>query len=587
VNDQTGAEGTQPHRLTTDVLIVGAGPVGMITALLLDQVGLQSLVVEKHTGLHSAPQAHVISSRSMEICRLVGIDEKHMRELGTNPRDMHSVRWVKNLTQGDLGVFSLTGDDAAMQAMFSQSPTPICNLSQHLFEPILYERVCSAKGATVQFACEWLSCQPTSTESDVGYVSRIQPLQDSCVEVCSRYIIGADGAASAVRAALNIPLQGPAQLAKFCNVHFRANLRQTLAERNSLLYWVMDPEFAGVFIAHDIENTWVYMKLLDTKTQSAEEFDRATCSRLLSGAIGQEIEFSIEHINLWTMTAQVAEQFGKNGIFLVGDAAHRFPPTGGIGMNTGFQDAHNIAWKLALVEKGFDASLLSTYDAERRPVAEVNSHQSMVNHLKMAEVAAAIGLSSDLEASRRAIDATIDDAQRQASVQTAIDAQYEHFNMRGLDLGFCYTGSAIINDGQPPEADNTVSQYLPSTTPGARLPHAWLIRDGVQQSTLDLIDYNSFTLLHHPGNASVREAIDSLIADNYPVCALAIGPNGDAKPIDATFDALFNLANQPLLIRPDGHIAWRAQHPQDVSQLHCVLRQIVPRVSRQIVPRIT
>lgn len=544
-----------PQPVTTEVLIVGAGPVGLITSLLLARGGLTSLVVEKHPGLHQAPQAHVISSRSMEICRMAGVDEQRMRAAGTKPQDMSSVRWVATLTEGELGVFSLLRDRGEIQAMFSQSPTPLCNLSQHLFEPILFDQARADPAIDVRFDHEWVSFDRTET----GYRSSLRQRGSSNqIEIASRYLIGADGAGSAVRRALGIAMNGPDHLAGFCNIHFTANLRPHLSGREAILYWVMDPAYAGVFIAHDIDNTWVYMKSVAPDTAFANPLDEATCTRLLRGAIGGDVEFEIEHISPWVMTAQVAEHYERDGVFLVGDAAHRFPPTGGIGMNTGFQDAHNLVWKLAMVARGFDARLLSSYEDERRPVAETNSEQSLTNHKKMAEVAKAIGLSKDAAESRRAITEVLSHADRQRQVQAAIDAQAEHFNMRGLDLGYCYHSDAIISDGAPRSPDNPVMQYLPSTTPGARMPHAWIDQDGERRSTLDLLSYDSFTLFHHPQDRNAAIVAEQLRNEGYPINAAAVGPGADNEPADGTFSALFDLSRQPLLIRPDGHIAWRA-----------------------------
>jgi 2,4-dichlorophenol 6-monooxygenase len=558
--------------MVTDVLIVGAGPVGLITSLLLAKVGLTSLVVEKHPGLHQAPQAHVISSRSMEICRMAGVDEQRMRAAGTKPGDMSSVRWVQTLTKGELGVFSMLSDPDELRAMFSQSPTPLCNLSQHLFEPILLDQAQADPAIDVRFDHEWVSYDRTET----GYRSLISAR--SCPDqlgIESRYLIGADGAGSAVRAALGITMDGPDHLAAFCNIHFTANLRPQLSGREAILYWVMDPAHAGVFIAHDIDNTWVYMKAVEPDTAPTDSLDQLACTRLLAGAIGGDVEFNIEHIGPWVMTAQIAEHYERDGVFLVGDAAHRFPPTGGIGMNTGFQDAHNLAWKLAMVERGYDAKLLSSYQHERRPVAEINSAQSLANHNRMASVAKAIGLSGDAAQSRRNIDEVLSDADRQREVQAAIDDQAEHFNMRGLDLGYCYDGEAIITDGAPPTPDNPVMQYQPSTTPGARLPHAWVNQAGQQRSTLDLLSYDAFTLLHHAEDRDAADQAAELHTEGYPVIGVAVGPGGDVEPADEAFAVLFDLAEQPLLVRPDGHVAWRARTRTDLPEVKNALNRIL------------
>ena len=556
----------------TDVLIVGGGPVGMMMGLLLAKGGVRSIIVERRPGLHQMPQAHVISARTMEICRIAGVHEAAMRSQATQPQDMAHIRWVSTLAEPDLGAYALVRGPEAVAAMLRQSPTPICNLSQHLFEPVLLEAVQRAELVELRFAHEWRECERASD----GFQSRIHVEDDAPLAIKSRYLIGADGAGSSLRKALGIAMRGPERLAAYCNLFFSANLRPLVAERPALLYWVMDPQFAGVFIAHDIDSTWIYMKNLAPEDSATAPFSPDECRRLIRGAIGAEATFELHGASPWTMTAQVADSYGGDGAFLIGDAAHRFPPTGGIGMNTGMGDAHNLAWRIAFAERGFGADLPNGYEAERRPVAQTNCEQSAQNFRKLDQVTQAMNLSADLQASRRAISLVQRDDEQRAKVQAAIDDQAEHFNMSGLDLGVCYRGAAVIGDGEPPKPSNPVCQYLPSTTPGARLPHAPVVRGGAPCSTLDLAPYDAFCLLHAAGDADAAGAAKALANQGLPVQAAAIGPGGDAEPLDAAFDKTFDLARQPLLVRPDGHIGWRgAPNRRPQAELGAALSRIL------------
>lgn len=547
--------------LRTDVVIVGAGPVGLITALLLEKVGLSCVVLEQREGLHNMPQAHVISARTMEICRLVGIDETVMRKRGTQMEAVASIRWVATLTQPDLAVYDLTANTDDIIAMLTQSPSPMCNLSQDLFEQILFEKAAAKKGIQVQFNCQWSAAQ----QNDHGYLSTVKTATNQQL-IQSRYVIGADGASSSVRRFMAIEMQGPDSLAGFCTMHFKADLSVLLEQRGALLYWVMDPEFDGVFIAHDIANTWVFMKRF-APGESFASFDRQRCQQLLTGAIGAEIDFELLAISPWVMSAQVAESYAKDNMFLVGDAAHRFPPTGGIGMNTGFQDAHNLVWKLAMCEQGFDRSLLGTYQIERWSVARNNADQSLTNHMKMDDVANAIGINKDVAKTRQNLLSLSGDHERKQQVQMAVNKQAEHFNMRGLDLGFCYNSSAVYPCSElPPVADNPVCHYLPSTVSGVRLPHAWLVCQGKRVSTLDLVSYEQFTLL-------LFVADDSYNRDNSRINVVPLFDNYIAE--DDSFSALFSDV-VALLIRPDGHIAWRANELGQGHLVNSVLNKILP-----------
>ncbi len=544
----------------TDVLIVGAGPVGLAAALMFEKLGVDCAIVERRSGLHQAPQAHVISSRTMEICRSLGIDDNEIRSLGPDPMDTVNIRWVDHLVGRDLGVYSMANDPAAVMRMFAQTPTPTCNLSQDQFEGVLAGHL--SDQMPLLFNHSWTALE----QNENGYVSRIERRDGSTINIQSRFVIGADGAGSRVRAAIGAEMEGPHHIQSYVNVHFHANLREHLKDREGLLFWVMDPDCLGVFIAHDIDSNWIFMKTLDTE-QPPERLDEVEYAALLRKAIGADVKADIQSINTWVMTAQVSSAYQKDGVFLVGDAAHRFPPTGGIGMNTGFQDAHNLTWKIAMVLKGHDPALLDTYETERRPSAVANSGQSHQNFRNMVEVAQALDVDGDGVPSMPDFDTVLADPNRQAAVQTAIDRQAAHFNMAGLDLGVCYESPAIVNDGAPPTPDHPVSQYVPSTTPGARLPHCWLQRGEERLSTLDLVTGDRFLVLTFTNaDAALTVQIGELKDQGFPVSLIPISPDSAIKPAEDQFTDLFS-GDDVLLVRPDGHIAARLPSAEAATQL--------------------
>lgn len=549
-------------RLETRVLIVGAGPVGLVTGLLLDRLGVDFQIVERREGLHQAPQAHVISSRTLEICRAVGIDPMAIRNAGPPLEDIRTVRWVDRLVGRDLGVFTMGSDPEEVMRMLTQSPSPTANLSQDRFEAMLFERLANTAGRDrVRFEHAWEGYSTT----DGQYLSRVHT-SGGAVEIASHYLIGADGAGSRVRKAADIDMVGPDDIQTFVNIHFSANLRQLLAGREGILYWVMDKEVEGTFIAHDIERNWIFMKTVDA-SESLDPIDEEKFAALLRKAIGADLPITIHSMNAWRMTAQIASAFRRDRLFLVGDAAHRFPPTGGIGMNTGFQDAHNLAWKIAMVEAGRDPGLLDTFEPERKPVAETNSGQSVTNAMRMLEVAFLLDVDGDRRISLADLDAVLADADRRAAVQRAVDAQAAHFNMSGLDLGVCYTGAGVIDDGPPPASEDPVSRYVPSTTPGARLPNAMLLRDGAPLSTLDLVAPDRFLVLAHDEHPDTLDgAVEELAGRGMPLGIRRVGPGADTVPADDRFAELFP-TEEVLLVRPDGHIAARFDSGRATAEL--------------------
>jgi len=556
------------NTIQTDVLIVGAGPVGLMTALLLEKVGLDYVVVERRPGLHTAPQAHVITSRTLEICRSIGISDVTIRDAGPQLSDAMNIRWVDRLTGRDLGLFSLGSDPTAVMRLLSNSPTPTTNLSQDQFEQVLFDHL--PETAKVHFDHAWQSFETSAEE----YISTVTGPQGNSMAVASRYVIGADGAGSRVRKAIGANMVGPDNLQTFVNIHFTANLREQLHGREGLLYWVMDKACEGTFIAHEIDSNWIFMKTVDPD-EAIEPIDEEKFGALLRKAIGMDVDLTINSMNFWRMTAQISDAYQSDKVFLVGDAAHRFPPTGGIGMNTGIQDAHNLVWKIAMVERGIDPALLKTYETERKPVAETNSEQSLANSMKMFEVAHALDVDGDKRISMSDIDAVMADSERRTDVQNAIDRQAAHFNMSGLDLGFYYTSTAVRVDGTPPQSDNPVSHYLPSITPGARMPHAWLLSGEVRQSTLDLISYGNLLVMTTVPAIDIKQAVNQLKQAGYPIDLVHVGEGADIQPADDTFEGLFN--RKVLLVRPDGHIAACFDADSAANELGDVVRALFPR----------
>lgn len=555
------------HALDVPVLVVGAGPAGLTAGLLLARLGIRHCLVERRQGPQRAPAAHVVNARTFEILRQAGVDMEAIGAAATDPADGGFVYWVTRLGGDVLGrlPFERQGDD-----VLAFTPTPLRNLSQHRLEPILADSLLRLGGAPPRYGHQWLSAE---ADAD-GVVSRIRDGESGdTYEIRSRHLLAADGAGSPVRKSLGIAPLGPERLQSFVMIHFEANLRSLLRGRTGVLHWICDPACSGILVAHDIDREWVFMHAWDPDAEARERYDERHCEALVRRTLeGYDGELAIRTISTWTMTAQVAESYGAGRIFLVGDAAHRFPPTGGLGLNTGVQDAHNLVWKIAAVERGWAApALLDTYERERRPVAQRNAEQSLANAMRMLEVPEALGVTAAGEEAGARMQAVLADAGGRQAVAAAIANQAEHFDMLGLQLGFAYESGALVDDGSPPRLPaSPVRELIQTSRPGARLPHGWVRRAGVVASSLDLIAPDRLTLLIGPAGAAW---IDAAGAVAQPLAVLRVGVDFEDPHAWWTKAAEMDDAGA-LLVRPDQHVAFRRRGAADAAGLAAAVAAI-------------
>ena len=549
------------EEVDVDVLIVGAGPVGLLGGILASRQGLSSLVVERRAGPQTAPAAHAVNARTYEICRQAGLDMERIHAAGQDAADAGHVNFVTRLNGELIGRLPYERQD---DRCLDVTPTPLRNLSQHRFEPILVDELRASPNTELRYGVQW----ERSEERDQAMISDVVELDTGrSTRVTSRFVIGCDGAGSRVRKMLDIEMVGPPLLQCFLMVHFAADLRALTAERPGVLHFVLDPEAGGAFVCHDVESDWVFMHGIDPSVESVDDYDDERCLEVIERAAGTELDAKIIGRGAWWMSSQTVDSMGSGRTFLAGDAAHRFPPTGGLGLNSGIQDIHGLMWRIGAVASGRAApDLLTSYATERVPVAQNNAHQSLTNAIKMLDLAVALG--TDVEPTTARMHEALADPSNADRIEAAVELQREHFDLFGLQLGYVYGDGALVPE-EPAAEPGSPSEYTPTARPGARMPHAWLHEIG-GSSTLDLVPLDRPVLVSFGGHDTWADVLGPAEVETVRI--------GVQTPELDSWRRLCGVGETgALLVRPDQHVAWRARSVEESPDLAHALSTLTAR----------
>lgn len=568
--------------------IVGAGAAGSSLALLLARRGIATTVLERRTEPLQHPAAHVVNAPTLETWEDVDPAlARSVAALSPPLEEITTIRWASELSD-PIADLDIRGDDPQdLVRLRTLSPYLRSHVGQHQLMPELWAAV---------------DREPLVDLRRAARVEDVRTAPDGSVELAvagdptpvrSRFVVAADGANSLLRERSGITLEGPV-LAHMGSAFVHAPGLYGPGETRPLLSWIYRPDFAGVLIAH-ADDCYVLMTIYLHPEQEIARSPRTYWARTVPSVLGRD-DVTVRSTGTWSMTSQLATRFRSGRLFLVGDAAHRFPHTGGFGLNSGVQDAENLAWKLeAVLEGRADERLLDTYEEERRPVIERFADYSVTNHFRLDEVTKAFGVSNAaLRTGTRAVanppfswlpgrlaagiverltrlqlarTAGLDPASRhsdrlRAHVRRTVPDQIDHFVATGLEFGYGYRGRLLAPEpGEVPIIGDGVREYRPTTWPGQRLPHVPVLVDGEVVPVRRLVEPHGLTVLTLAPEAWRAWVAEHLADLPFPLVVRAVETADELDP-----EVLERLEVGPdgaVVVRPDVHVVWRTARTPD------------------------
>ena len=581
--------------ITTDILVIGTGPAGSATAALLSTYGIDNVVINRYRWLANTPRAHITNQRTMEVLRDLGQEVEKEAYLHATEQDLMGENIIcESLAGEEIGRMKSWGNHPLSKAEhLLSSPCMMNDLPQTFMEPILFKTACS-RGTQARMSTEYLSHEQDAEGVTTTCLDRLTGKEFT---IRSRYLVGADGGNSKVAEHAGLPFEGQMGVSGSMNILFRADLSRFVAHRPSVLYWVMQPGAdvggIGMGLVRMVRpwNEWLIVWGYDIN-QPAPVVDAEFATGVARQLVGDpDLEIELLSANTWTVNNMYATHMQNGRVFIMGDAAHRHPPSNGLGSNTSIQDSFNLAWKLAAVVRGqAGPGLLDTYSVERAPIAKQIVTRANQSIAEFGPIFEALGMTggTDIEKIRSSMEARCDATpaaeQQREALRQAIAAKKYEFDAHGVEMNQRYKSGAAVTDGQMEPAFELDPElhYQPTTWPGARVPHAWIYdADGTKHSTLDLTGKGRFTILTGiSGQDWAKAAEKASQALGIEIVTRIIGPRRSLIDHEGAWARAREVTDSGcVLVRPDHHVAWRAEEmvADPASELIRVLGSVLDR----------
>lgn len=581
------------------VLIVGGGGAGLTASMTLSTLGIESLLVSSLPGTSTLPKAHVLNQRAMEIFTEVGVaPEIYTRS--TPAENMRATGWYAGLAGPHdgygrkLGDLEVWGGGYTDPDYVAASPCRTCNLPQIRLEPVLKEHAEKLNPGGVRFNHELIDL----TQDADGVTATVQDKDvDRTYQVRAQYLIAADGGRT-VGPLVNVAMNGPRDIMKMVSIHMTADLSPWAVDDDVLIRWLVNPDFggswSGVLVPMGPDHwgpaseEWVFHMQYATDDPDAMQADKVLARMRATLGLPDELQPTIHRISQWVMEGVIADKFREGRVFFAGDAAHRHPPTGGLGLTSAIADVYNLSWKLAAVLHGRAGdALLDTYEAERKPVDQHNIDNAIANAMNHFTIDQALNLAPDKTPEENWAELAPlwnelpESGAKRHALNRAIGSQTMEFRHHNVEFGYRYDSSAIVPDGSPDyEPLDPVRLYEPSTKPGHPMPHAFVERQGERTALGELVHGGKFLVLAGEEGHDWVEAANKLAAVNdLPLVAGTVGVL-DSDFVDVRCAWLKNRAisaSGVVVVRPDRYVAFRSIDAVDDPQaaLRNALSQIL------------